>query len=223
MTPASLHAFRIINKASRVLPHINHLPVDVVLNVFTALHYAWCYMADSGDLRDWDDWQKKTVNLEIKTRPLAWHTKEVLQELDGYPVRSIEPFGSPTHTFVTTPGHLANNIAKSFRNELNTFMELHKHETCCKYICTLINEISSNFLIALNGHGSEIKETLQPFPSALMLILHYSLDEKLPPDPEQELLLVSEIADLIIRNFGKWPALDIVQDIFDKYPGPQKP
>lgn len=217
ITPASLQAFTIINKASRVLPHINQLPVEVVLNVFTALHYAWCYLAASGDLRDWHDWQKKTLDLEIKTQPLEWHTKEVLHEIDGYPVRDIEPFGSPTHTHVTTPRHLANEIHKTFINELDIFMEAHKHETCTKYICSLINEITTNYLVALNGSEFEINETLQPFPSAIMLLFHYGLDEKLPRSPEQELFLISEIADLIIRGFGKWPALDIIRDLLDSY------
>ena len=217
ITPASLQAFGIINKASRVLPHLNHLPVDVVLNVFTALHYAWCYLAASGDLRDWEVWQKKTVNLEIKTQPLEWHTKEVLSELPFYPVRDSEPFGSPTHTSVTTPMHLANGIRNTFIDELDIFMEAHKNEDLSKYICSLINEITTNYLVALNGPDSEITETLQPFPSAIMLIFHYSLDEKMPTDPEQEILLISEIADLIIRGFGKWPSLARVQDIYRKH------
>lgn len=217
LTPASLQAFRIINKASRILPHINQLPVPVVTNIFTALHYAWAFMAGSGDLRDWENWQHKTVDLVVRNRPLKWQTKEVLSALYGYHVRNVEPFGSPTYTIESTPRLLSKKITNKFAGELNVFMENHKHEDCSKYICSLINDITTNILIALNGPETEIEETLVPFTSALMLILHYDLDDKLPTDPDLQLSLVSEIADRVIHNFGKWPKLQDISPLFDLY------
>lgn len=219
VTTASFQAFRIINKASRVLPHINQLPVDCVLNVLTALHYAWAYMAMSGDLRDFEDWQHKTMNIEIKTRPLNEETKEILSQLEGYTVHDNEPFSSPTHQHTTTPYLLAGHIQKTFVTELNTFMENHKHQAFCQYICTLINEITINYLTAINGTDPEIKDTLVPFASAIMLVFHYALDEKLPPGPEDQEALISKIATMIILNFGKWPSYTEILSVFPSEAG----
>lgn len=200
LTPMSIECIRILNAAPNVLYYLSEFDFEDVMQIMTSIKFAYHYLEEKQDLRDWDVWAKDGLDEPEKAVIISDDVRNDIIELDlGDPgAEGVFPYLESAKEM--SPRMKASLSHSQIDFQFRETLKKNPGSPLLPLYLEAISDIAESFLNATEGKDFKTIKKMAVDAKSYYLLQEYGLAKKLGTPDELHMQLAEMVALEMIRT-----------------------